>query len=307
MIELRHLRAFEVLAEELHFGRTARRLGLAQPAVSQTIKALELEVGATLFERTRREVHLSRAGEAFLVHVRTISTSLARAADAARAAHLGATGRVVVRCAIASSLTPLPGAIATLRKRHPGVHVDLAPAPTFDQLAQLRTGACDVGVVPMQRDIAPLAVHPIHASPLAVAVPTGHAFAKRARVALAQLAGADLVFLRASGEPATVGRFRARCRAAGFDPRIVLETDSLEMMACAVAAGIGIATITADIARLQFPHVAVVPLSPQIMTTHCVAWNPSNPNPAAATLVALLKEAARFRGSTRREPDGRSR
>jgi DNA-binding transcriptional LysR family regulator len=292
MIEVRHLRVFTVLAEELHFGRTARRLGIAQPAVSQTLKALEADVGAELFVRTRREVRLSIAGEAFLVHARGIATTIDRAADAARAAKTGTTGRLVIRCALASSLTPLPAAIALLRAKTPGVQIDLAPASTFDQIAALRTGACDIGVMPMQSEMSPLSLRPIHKSRLAVAVPVHHRFARRAYVALRQLVAEDLVFLRAAGEPQTVGRFRARCRAAGFDPRIVLETDSLEMLLFAVAAGLGVATIASDVRRMRFPGVVFVSLTPQITTRLCASWNPSNPNPALAAFLPLLKEVA---------------
>jgi len=291
MIELRHLRVFEVLAEELHFGRTAARLNVAQSAVSQTIKALELDVGVTLFARTRRDVRLSPAGEAFLVHARAAQLAIERARSAARDATRGVTGRLVIRCSITSALTPMPRLVELVRRHEPDVEIDLAPASSFDQLEALRAGHCDIGFMPLQRDIAPLASHPIARDRLCAVVAAGHPFARKSRLALRQLAGEPLVFLRASTEPQTHRFFSARCRQAGFEPRVVLEIDQLEMMMAAVAAGIGHACISAAVRRLRFPGVAFVPLTPEIQTTIVAAWNPDGLSPVAARFVERIKAA----------------
>ena len=291
MIETRHLRVFQVLAEELHFGRTAARLRIAQPAVSQTIKALESEVGAVLFARTRREVRLSRAGEAFLAHAREATTALERARTAARDADSGIAGRLAIRCVLSSSLTTFPQLVARFRRAHPAATIELSPASTLDQLAALRTGSCDLGIVPRQRDFAPLALRVFSHDRLCVAVPSDHAFARRKSVALALLAERDLVFLRETSEPQTHRFFRARCREAGFDPRIVFQSDQIEMLLCAVAAGIGIACLSGAVGRLRFPGVSLVPLTPQITTTLCVLWNPARLSPLAARFLEMVRPA----------------
>jgi DNA-binding transcriptional LysR family regulator len=292
MIELRHVRVFQTLAEELHFGRTAERLRIAQSAVSQTIKQLELEVGATLFARTRRDVRLSPAGQAFLVHARSAVVSLDRARTAALDASNGATGRLVVRCSITSALTKMPQLVERFRRAEPGVDIDLAPASSLDQLDALRTGRCDVGFMPMQRDVAPLATFPIHRDRLCVVVAGRHPFARRRHVALRQLAGEPLIFLRSASEPQTHRFFATRCREAGFEPRIVLEIDQLEMMLAAVAAGLGLACISASVGRLAFPGVALVPLSPTIHTTILAVWNPGAITPTAARFVEHVRRSA---------------
>jgi len=291
MIEMRHVRVFQVLAEELHFGRTAARLRIAQPAVSQTIKALEAEVGAVLFTRTRRDVRLSRAGEAFLAHARDAATALERAKAAALDANAGNAGRLAIRCVLSSSLTGLPRLIARFRRAYPAVTIDLAPASTLDQLDALRTGSCDLGVVPLQREIAPLAIRPFARDRLCVAVGSDHAFARRTSLPLRRLGGEDLAFLRETSEPQTNRFFRARCREAGFEPRIVFQSDQIEMLMCAVAAGLAVACVSGAFKRLGFPGVVLIPLAPQITTTLCVVWNPARLSPIATRFLEMVKPA----------------
>ena len=292
MIELRHLRVFQTLAEELHFGRTATRLRVAQSAVSQTIKQLEQDVGAVLFTRTRRDVRLSPAGEAFLAHARAATLSLERARTAARDAARGATGRLVLRCSLTGALTQLPRLIDRFRRSEPGVDIDLAPMSSLEQLDALRTGRCDVGFVPTQRDLAPLAARAIHRDRLCVAVSARHPFARRRQIPLRQLAGEPIIFLRAATEPQTHRFFSTRCREAGFEPRIVLEIDQLEMMLAAVAAGIGLACTSGSVARLASTGISLVPISsPTIQTTLHAVWNPGSLTPIAGRFVDLLRQS----------------
>ena len=293
MIELRHVRVFQTLAEELHFGRTAARLRVAQSAISQTIKQLELEVGVTLFTRTRRDVRLSPAGEAFLAHARSAVLSLERARSAALDASQRGTGRLVLRCSITTALTQLPQLVDRFRRSEPDVDLDLAPASSLDQLDALHTGRCDIGFMPKQRDISPLAEHAIHRDCLCVAVAARPPFARRRTVRLRELAGEPLVFLRAATEPQTHRFFSTRCREAGFEPRIVLEIDQLEMMLAAVAAGIGLGCTSGGVGRLAFPGISLVPLSPTIHTTITAVWNPAAITPVAGRFIDLVRRSAR--------------
>jgi DNA-binding transcriptional LysR family regulator len=288
MIELRHIRVFLALAEELHFGRTALRLHVAQSAISQTIRQLEDELGASVFTRTRRDVRLSRAGEAFRSHAHAVLRELDRGAEAARTTIDGETGRLVIRCVLTAALSGLPELIAQYRARYPRVVIDLAAAGTTTQIEFVRTGRCDLAIVPFQPSIAPLAIREIARGKLCAFVPRGHRFATRRSIALAALANEDLVFLRREVEPQTHRAFVGRCREAGFEPRIAVEVDQLEMMLGSVAAGLGIACISSFVSHLGFPGIIAVPLTPTVATKICAVWDPQQLAPAAQNFLDLV-------------------
>jgi DNA-binding transcriptional LysR family regulator len=304
MMELRHLRVFLALAEELHFGRTAKRLRVAQSAVSQTIRALEDAIGTTLFERTRREVRLSPAGAALIDHARATLRGLDDGVAAARAAALGDSGRLVIRTVITAALSGVPELVARYRDRYPQVAIDLAAAGTTEQLEAVRAGRCDIAIVPFQHAIEPLAFALVARGRLCAVVPTGHRYAGRRELALVALAGEGIVFLRASREPQTLVSFRKRCVDAGFEPRIVFEVDQLEMMLGYVAAGLGIACISSFVARLAFPSVRVIPLTPPIHTKICAVWDPQRLSATARRFVEMLPATPvePTAGSSRRIP-----
>ena len=288
MIELRHIRVFLALAEELHFGRTALRMHVAQSAISQTIRQLEEELGTSMFSRTRREVRLSRAGEAFRVHAQAMLRELEHGAEAARRAIEGTSGRLVIRCVLTAALSGLPELIARYRARYPGVVIDLADAGTTTQLELVRAGRCDLAIVPFQRSVAPLAVREIAHGKLCAIVPRAHRYARRRSIALAALADEDLVFLRREVEPQTHRAFVGRCREAGFDPRIAIEVDQLEMMLGSVSAGLGVACISSFVSRLGFPGIVAIPITPTIATKICAVWDPQQLAPTAQRFLELI-------------------
>src|SRR4051812_26991066 len=133
-MELRHLRVFRTLAEELHFGRTAARLHTAQSAISQTVKDLEAEVGAALFARTKRQVTLTAAGAALLTSARAALVEVERGCKNARRAADGQTGTLTLRYGMLASLTVLPRAVARFARAHPDVEVRVQPGGSADQL-----------------------------------------------------------------------------------------------------------------------------------------------------------------------------
>src|SRR5262245_22182399 len=117
-MDLRHVRTFLILAEELHFGRAAARLNVVQPAVSQTLKSLEQEIGVLLFSRTKRAVALTAAGHSFLLHARRALEELESGSADARRAASGESGRLHLRFAMAAALTPVPRAIARFAREY---------------------------------------------------------------------------------------------------------------------------------------------------------------------------------------------
>jgi DNA-binding transcriptional LysR family regulator len=172
-IELRHLRYFVTLAEELHFGRAAARLGIAQPPLSQQIQRLELVLGTRLFERTSRKVQLTDAGQALLVEARRVLMAAETAVEAARRAGRGESGELRVAFAATVMFLDLPRIIREFRSRFPAVHLDLREMPTGPQLTALRQGDIDIGFVREPREDPALEIVTVMREPLRIAVNSG--------------------------------------------------------------------------------------------------------------------------------------
>lgn len=291
MMELRHLRVVIALAEELHFGRTATRLRIAQSAVSTLVKELEAELGALLFARTRRSVRLTAEGAAFVDGARRVLSELAQTTAGVHAAASGDAGRLALRFVAMASLAGVPALIERFRRSHPTVAITAEPATSADQLAALREGRCDVAFVPLaatRHRLDGLAHRVIARSPLVALLPAQHRLAERHWLRLAELAPERFAFLSELGEPRLARAFRQRCGEAGFDPDIVLEVEHTDVLVTFVAAGYAIAVVPAVIATLGTPGVVTVPLRPTHHGGIAAVWNPAALSPAGRKLVAAL-------------------
>jgi DNA-binding transcriptional LysR family regulator len=146
MMELRHLRYVVALAEELHFGRAAARLGISQPPLSQQIQALEAELGARLFERSNRRVALTEVGRLFLEQARMVLAAADRAAEVARRAQRGEIGEIRIAFTASAPFTTLiPQTIFAFRRSHPDVHLQLQEMPTRQQIEALAERRLQIG------------------------------------------------------------------------------------------------------------------------------------------------------------------
>jgi DNA-binding transcriptional LysR family regulator len=290
-MELRHIRTFLALAEELHFGRTAQRLRVAQSAVSQTLKALELEVGAELLARTRRTVALTPAGERFLEHARQALRELEDGTRAARSAAAGESGPLTLRFVLMSALTLLPRTISRFQRQYPRVSLQIAQASTAEQLEAIRAGRCDLGFVAaaVKGEVAPLASEVVESASLVAVLPGRHRLAARRSLRLADLAGDRFVFLRPSSEPQVLARFRLHCRAAGFEPDIAVEVDHSEALLAFVASGLGVSCAPSLIQRLPFRGVVTVPLKPDVWAGISVVWHPQLLTATGARFLDTLR------------------
>jgi DNA-binding transcriptional LysR family regulator len=292
MMELRHVRTFLVLAEELHFGRAAARMHVAQSAVSQTLRALEDELGVQLFVRSKRQVALAPAGHGFREHARRVLGELERAAAAARAAASGETGQLVVGLSLAAALTVVPRLIAQFRKRHPGVEVRIEPASSVEQLEMLRSGRCDLGFMPLNPELVGFASRLVEPSRLVALIPATHALARKKSLPWRALADQPLIFLRRSAEPRTYAAFERRCLAHGFAPRVVVEAGQVEILLGLVAAGVGLSCVPEFVARMRFPGVKAVPLEPPGRAGIIAVWHPETLSPPGQRFLACLPTPA---------------
>ncbi len=294
-MEIRHVRVFLTVATELHFGRSARRLGVAQSAVSQTIQALEQEIGAELFERSKRRVALSTAGNAFMLPAQRALDEFERAKESARSAASGESGELRIRCTMMAALTAMPSVVAEYQRRHPEVRVQVASSGSVEQLQALREWRCDVGFMPkaaakaaLERDRS-LQLESLTPDPLSAVFRRGDVFGKRRSLPLRELAGRPMVFLNQRDEPQVYSRFREDCAAAGFEPNVTVQVESIEAALAFAAAGVGVACLPSSIRRLRFPGVSVVPLVPQIKTVICAVWRRTPASATATHFIELLR------------------
>src|SRR5581483_10826362 len=191
-MELRQLRYFLAVCEELHFGRAAKRVHISQPPLSQQIKQLEDELHVKLFYRTRRKVELTEAGRVFASEARLILEQVDNAARLALKSDRSIQNRLVVGCSFANSIIAVK-ILRVFKERYPKIHVVVKSRVTPQQIEALRNGYIDVGFVTTPVESEGLNIVPINSEPLVVAIPKNHPLASRRRLTLRSLASETLI------------------------------------------------------------------------------------------------------------------
>ncbi|EON25328.1 LysR family transcriptional regulator [Nocardioides sp. CF8] len=263
-MELRHLRYFQAVAEEKHFGRAAAKLHMAQPPLSQQIRQLEDELGVTLLSRTTRRVDLTPAGEAYLVRVRAILQSVDAAGDEAVRIGSGLEGRLVIGCVGSATYSLLPALARALRERMPGVDFAfrgemLSP----DQLDALRDGSIDLALLRPFQELSEdtrVTVSPLREERYVVALPEGHRLAGRSKVRVADLRDEDLIVHSGHGRSAMYDAVSTLCRDAGFEPAIRHEVAETSTLVTFVAAALGVAIVPEPVSELVVAGAVYRPL-----------------------------------------------
>jgi DNA-binding transcriptional LysR family regulator len=262
-MELRHLRYFLAVAEELHFGRAAARVQIAQPPLSQQIRQLEQELGVALFNRTKRRVELTPAGRAFLEHARQILAEAERAKRVAQRAGRGEIGRLAIGFASSADLDILPRVLRVWHERFPDVEIELHALLTSAQVDGLRRGRIQVGFVRLPMEETNLVVESIQREALVAALPDGHRLARRTRVRLAELASDTMILFPRHTAPGYYDVFISACRRAGFTPQL-LHPGSMQTNLGLVSAGLGVSLLPASIRNLRRAGVVYRPLAPPV-------------------------------------------
>ena len=261
-MELRHLRYFLAVAEELNVTRAARRLNISQPPLTQQIKALEGELGVVLLDRTGYRIRLTDAGRLFALEAGRILEEVRRAAQMARAAASGTSGRVRVGFTESASFNPLvTTALRAFRAAYPGVEVSLEEHPSTELAAALRDGRIDVGFVrPPLREGRGLVFALLEREPLVVVLPIAHRLARRRRIALRELSRETFILYPRAVRPGLADEVVSACEAAGFTPRVGQYAPQLSSTVNLVAASLGISIVPASMRALQPQLVAYLPL-----------------------------------------------
>ncbi len=259
-MELRHLRYFRMVATELHFGRAAEKLHIAQPPLSQQIKQLEIELGFELFTRTKRSVALTPAGEVFLVEVDNILKNLDRAIDIGRKTSRGELGQISIGFVGSATYNILPLMLQRFRDGYPHVQIELHELTTDRQLIWLREGKIDIGLIRPPIVDLDVSVEIIFEESLIVALPATHQLASVESVDLSALATAPFILFPRQLAPGLYDPIITICRAAGFSPMVVQECIQIQTIISLVSANMGVSIVPESTQDIQRQGVAYKPI-----------------------------------------------
>ena len=289
-----HIQAFLAVAEELHFGRAAARLHMAQPPLSRVVQQLERQLGAPLFERTTRSVRLTAQGEALLEPARAIEEAFGTAERAVTYAGRGTVGRVTVGFAGPSSHNLISALAKRVRQDQPGIELRLS-STTYgsEALTQVVSGELDAAIVRWDTTPPGLASRVVRVDHYVIVVPLSHLLADRDTVSMAELAEESWVFLdRGSGSSLRETTLR-KAEEAGFTPRTVQETRDTWTIMALVAAEVGI-TLTVDtaFAGITTDGITTVPLEGgKEVALARLTWRPETVSPALSRVLDLSEVA----------------
>ena len=294
-IELRQLRYFVAVAEEMHFGRAALRLHMTQPPLSQTIQALEAALGTQLFSRTKRSIALTPAGAALLPEAQRLLLQAAALPEMVRRAASGVTGRLTLAFVSTADYSVLPPFLREFREQYPQVQIDLREATSDVQLEELTHGRIDVGLlIPPLSDKAKIDLDyaAVLSEPLILAAPKGmKALRGKDAVALKTFADLPLIIFPRHIAPAFHDSILACFRDAGLTPRIGQEAIQMQTIVGLVSAGMGIALVPQSVSNLKRPGVEYRALSgktPRVETG--LAWRRDNASPVLRSFLELLRK-----------------
>ncbi len=289
---LRLLRYFVAVAEELHFGRAAERLHVAQPGLSQQIKVLERLLGVRLLERTSRQVRLTPAGDLLLTESRRLLAETERAVERVRRTGRGEIGRVTIAAIGSATYDVIPRLLRAQRKRLPDVEVVLREMSTPAQVQALRSGEVDIGFLRLPADTDELVAHTVREDRMAVMFPEAHPLARRSRIRLSDLAREPLVLFPAAPRPSWADTVVAACREAGFEPIVAQEAMESATVVSFVAAGIGVAVVPEGLKVLARAGVVFRFVAPPAPVTRLAAVHRAGAlSPAVEELMGLVRES----------------
>lgn len=292
-MELRQMRYFVAVAEELHFGRAAERTHVAQPALSKQVRNLERELDVELFDRSERRVKLTDAGSAFLEKAYSVLEGVGEAERAAIRAARGEVGRLSVGFTGYTLYGVLPEAVRAFGTRFPGVGLNVQEGCTRTLTEGLLKGRFDVGLLhpPVAEEAEDaLALEIVGSESLIAALPEDHPLSGQAEIPVAGLADDPFVVCPRNNGPRHHDAIVAACRAAGFGPRVVSESGLPQTAVGLVAAGVGVSLVWESMGNLKRPGVSyarLVGTTPRLVTA--VARRRGNPSAIVKNFVEVVK------------------
>ncbi|MBX3595027.1 LysR substrate-binding domain-containing protein [Sphingomonas sp.] len=289
MLDIRQMRYFIAVAEELSFSRAARRLGMSQPPLSQQIQAIETALGVRLLDRTTRSVRLTHAGSVLLDEARKLVDQAARSADRIDRVRRGELGQLRIGTLSSACFQILPTFLAQLKRDRPDIAIALRERDTAHALAELSERRLDLAFVRIEMVEAPLRIRPILSDRFILALPESHRLASHKTVSLASLAGEPLVMVAREVSPRFFDAIIAAFASQGVTPVAAHECGSLQSQVSFVSSGSCCALVPESNRHVRMPGVIYRPLTdPVRLDGIALAWL----SPPENAVVAAAIDAA---------------
>lgn len=287
-VELRHLRYFLALAEELHFGRAAQRLAMSQPPLSVALQQLESAVGARLLDRDSKGVRLTPAGDSFRASAQALLGRFEDACAQAREVQAGEVGRLRLGFVGSTVFHGLPGWLTAFQASHPRVEVVVIELNSQDQIQALLQEELDLALLHTDRLPPALACEPLYDEPFLACLPASHPAARKRRLALASLSDQPFILFSRRGSPDYHARIVEMCRQQGFYPRLQHEGRHWLSVVSLVARGFGVSIVPAAFQDAGIQGAVFRPLAETMERSRVfAAWRQDS---SAALRQAFLAE-----------------
>ncbi len=291
MYELKHLRAFIVLAEELHFKRAAERLHLTQPPLSQRLKQLETSLGVSLIKRTTRTVELTDAGKVLAVSARSLLNSIETMDQEVKLAATGNVGHLTIGFVPSAAYVLLPKILRKYKKLYPKVDIQLEEMPYIRILENLKRGAIDVAFLRTSTKEKAIESYVALKEPLMFAIPKSHRLAKFREVSIPDVDGEDFIAFSIQDSPYFSEKIQDLLLSHDTRPRIV-QYSLLPTILSFVEASIGVAIVPQSVSRIGSPNITYKPIHGarnEANVELTAAWNKSNNSILMKNLIKIIK------------------
>jgi DNA-binding transcriptional LysR family regulator len=293
-MELRHLRYFVAVAEELSFSRAAERLHLAQPPLSSQIKSLESELGIRLFERSTRSVKLTPAGLVFLEEARAVLIAAERATQNVRKAEHGLIGALRIGILAPTATPRLARVLRSYRQKYPSVQFSLFELTSVEQLQRLRSDQLDVGLLRPPISFPELDFLFLEESSMILAAPAGHRLARARRIEWVDFHNEPLVLIHPALQHGYYDKFLELCTRANATPLVGQYANDVHSKMWLISAGFGIAPTTETIMEVKRPGLVFRKFPPGLpLVQTLLVWKRSNQSPVLRNFLECFATAAK--------------
>jgi DNA-binding transcriptional LysR family regulator len=297
-MELRHLRYFVAVAEELHFGRAAERLCIAQPPLSQQIQQLEREIGFALFTRTKRRVQLTAAGSMFLDEAREVFRGLDKAVHLGRRITRGEVGWLGIGFVGSATYELLPRILSAFREQFPEVELVLRELVSGKQIQAIRDGRIHVCLARPPIEEEDIHSEVVSSEQLVAAIPSSHRLAGAGSISLSSLAAEPFILFPREPKPSYADFVFSVCAEAGFVPNVVQETAEIHTAIGLVAAGVGVSLVPESMQRFHREGIRYLELEEAPISNIEIAFRQGDPNPTVQAFIRIARQMTR-------QPDGK--
>jgi len=293
-MELRHLRYFVAVAEDLNFTRAAAKLRLAQPSLTRQIHNLEEEIGVRLLSRSKSHVALTEEGRSFLVDARRILALATESILSVQRLSRGETGQLNIAYLSNSDFELLPETLAAFRQTFPHVALNLFDMAPAEQFRALEARKIDLGFVglPPPASFCDLRSESIARHRTVAVLSVKHPLTRKRQVNLRELKTMFFVGLSEKTHPGFRDWLNETCRSAGFTPRVLQDAELEPALMTFVAEGLGVSLAREHIKKVPHPGVALRPLVPPVKIDYCIAWNRANDSRALYQYIEIVKGMA---------------